>query len=213
MKIAQFQFSLFGINTYVVWDPETRQAAIIDPGMSLPEEVRALDDFISREGLTVTNIINTHLHIDHSIGNAIAAGKYGAPVLAHADDEPLGKHTQDQARMFGMGGDYQPVEISTYLKDGDVVKVGNGSLLVMHAPGHSPGHIVLYDKADGVLFAGDVLFKGSIGRTDLPGGNHRQLLDSISLKLLQLPDDTIVYPGHGPATTIGDERRLNPFLQ
>ncbi len=213
MKVAIFQFYLFGINTYVVYDPATLCCAVIDPGMLGPKEEKAMTDFISRNNLKLTHIINTHLHIDHAVGNSFLKEEYKVPVLASKDDEPLGERMQQQAMMFGINEKFKDVEISEYIKDGDVIKIGDGELQVIAVPGHSQGSVALYDKKDGFLISGDALFQGSIGRTDLPGGNHQQLIDSIKSKLLTLPGDTIVYPGHGGATTIADEKRLNPFLK
>lgn len=213
MKIAIFQFSLFGINTYVVYDPATLCCAIIDPGMLGLQEEKAMTDFIGKNQLKVTHIINTHLHLDHAVGNNFLKDTYKVPILAHKDDEPLGERMQQQAYMFGINENFKGVEISDYLTDGEIIKIGDGELKVISVPGHSPGSVAFYDKKDGFLIAGDALFKGSIGRTDLPGGNHTQLLSSIKDKLFTLPKNTVVYPGHGPATTIGDEMRLNPYLQ
>lgn len=213
LKIARFEFSLFGINTYVVFDPESREAAIIDPGMMGIEEENAMRDFIEHEHLKVTHLINTHLHIDHAVGNRFVADRYGVGVEAHPLDEPLLQRIMDQAREFGIREKVHPTEIEHRLKEGDVIRIGSGSLEVIHVPGHSPGSIVLYDRADGFIIAGDVLFQGSIGRTDLPGGSYDQLVRGITEKLLQLPDNTDVFPGHGPATTIGRERVANPFLR
>lgn len=212
MKIAKFEFSLFGINTYVVYDPSTRKAAVIDPGMIEPEEERALAGFISKNGLTVTHVINTHLHIDHAVGDKYAANLFKAPVLAHPDDEFLGTHLQQQAASFGILERVDNISLTSRLEDGEEIKIGNGILKVIHVPGHSPGSVALYDAQDGFLISGDALFAGSIGRTDLPGGNHNQLLDSVKNKLLTLPPETVVYPGHGTATTIGREASSNPFL-
>ncbi len=212
LKIAIFQLSLFGINTYIVYDPISKDAAIIDPGMSNQREQDALDTFIEKEGLKITHIINTHLHIDHAIGNSYASEKYQAPVLANKLDAPLGQNILQQAQMFGLNINPKGVEISQYISDGDKIKIGNGELTAIHVPGHSPGSIVLYDKADGFMIAGDVLFLRSIGRTDLPGGNHQDLINGIKNKLFTLPDDTKVYPGHGDPTTIGYEKSHNPFF-
>lgn len=212
MKVIQFQFALFGINTYLVVDPDTLKCAIIDPGMMDSEEEEVLDKYIKRNNLEVTKIINTHLHIDHVAGINFSKDTYNVPVLGNKEDEPLGQHVGEQAAMFGLPGQLEPVALNHYLNDGDVIKIGNGTLTVIHVPGHSPGSIALYDKADGFVITGDALFQGSIGRTDLPGGSMPQLVKSIKEKLLPLPDDTVVYPGHGPATTIGSERRYNPFL-
>lgn len=213
MKVAIFQFYLFGINTYVVYDPTTLCCAVIDPGMLGPKEEKAITDFISKNNLKLTHIINTHLHLDHAIGNGFLKDTYKVPVLASKADEPLGKRMQEQAMMFGINEKFKGVEITDYLNDGDIIKIGDGELQVIAVPGHSQGSVALYDKKDGFLISGDALFQGSIGRTDLPGGNYAQLIDSIKTKLLTLPEDTIVYPGHGEPTTIADEKKLNPFLR
>ena len=212
MKIARFEFSLFGIITYALFDPVTKDCAIVDPGMSTDQERQAVAAFIANNGLHLTHIINTHLHIDHAIGNSWLKEHYNAPVEGNEADLPLGARMMEQAAMFGIPIEVKQVEIDRKLKAGDIIKIGDGQLKVLHVPGHSPGSIALYDEADGFAIVGDALFAGSIGRTDLPGGNHRQLLQSIRENLLTLPDDTIVYPGHGSATTIGHERNTNPFL-
>lgn len=213
MKVAIFQLGLFGINTYIVYDEITRDCAIIDPGMSTPEEERAVTEYIEKQGLYVTHIINTHLHIDHAIGDDFVSKKYGISPKAHKADLPLGRGLKRQAQMFGLGIDVKDPEISEYIEDGDIIKIGTGELKAIHVPGHSPGSIVLYDSADGFIIAGDVLFRGSIGRTDLEGGDYATLINGIKDILLPLPSSTIVYPGHGPYTTIGDERASNPFLR
>ena len=213
LKIAKFGFMIFGINTYVVYDPEAKKAAIIDPAMINEEEEAAMVNFIRRENLEVTHVINTHLHIDHAIGNKYAAETFKAPILAHRDDEFLGKRMREQAAEFNLGQKVDNVSITTYLEDGDMVKIGNGSLEVLHVPGHSPGSIALYDADDKFVIVGDALFAGSIGRTDLPGGDYEQLIKAIHNKLMTLPPDTVVYPGHGPATTVGHEATANPFLR
>ncbi len=212
MKVAKFEFSLFGINTYVVYDPATKKCAVIDPGMSDQEEEEALTGFITRNGLTVTHIINTHLHIDHAIGDRFASETFGAPVLAHPDDSFLGERLQEQARQFGIAGRIDNMSEIRPLRDGEKIEIGNGELTVIHVPGHSPGGVALYDKEGGYVISGDSLFSGSIGRTDLPGGDMRQLIGAVRSRLLTLPTDTVVYPGHGPATTIARERASNPFL-
>lgn len=212
MQVAIFQFSLFGINTYLIFDPETKQCVVVDPGMSNPQEEKAIENFIAEKGLTLTQIINTHLHIDHVAGVPFLRKKYGVPVLAHEGDEILGLKISHQAAAFGLDLDLDSIEISEYLKAGDVIKVGNGQLKVLAVPGHSKGSIALYDPEGGFLISGDALFKGSIGRTDLPGGDYKELIDSIEDQLLSLPDSTVVFPGHGPSSTIGEEKRTNPFL-
>lgn len=203
---------MFGINTYAVYDPATRKCAIVDPGMSNAEEEEAITDFVKRNDLEVIHIINTHLHIDHAVGDSFASRHYGAPILAHRDDEFLGARMRMQADMFGIRERVEDVTITGYLEDGEKIKIGEGTLEVLHVPGHSPGGAALYDREDGFVIAGDSLFAGSVGRTDLPGGNASQLLSSVREKLLALPADTVVYPGHGPATSIGREKAHNPFL-
>lgn len=212
MQVAIFQFSLFGINTYLVFDEATKKCAVIDPGMSKREEEKAIENFIAEKGLTLTHIINTHLHIDHVAGIPFLRERYGAPVLAHEGDRDLGEHLDQQAAMFGLTMRPGTLEISEYIKTGDKIKIGDGVLEVISVPGHSKGSVALYDRAGGYLISGDALFKGSIGRTDLPGGNYKELIDSIEDGLMSLPDDTVVLPGHGPATTIGEEKVSNPFL-
>lgn len=213
MKLVKFGFSLFGINTYVVVDEATKKCAVVDPGMIEPEEENALVNYIERNGLTVTHVINTHLHVDHAVGDKFVADKFKVPVLGHKSDETLGARMQQQAMMFGMREKLDAVSLTSYLEDGDKVKVGEGELDVLHVPGHSPGSIALYDPEGKYVIVGDALFDGSIGRTDLPGGDFGTLINSIRSKLLTLPDDTTVYPGHGPATTIGKEKKYNPYLR
>lgn len=177
-----------------------------------PREEEAIDNFIEKNNLKLTHIINTHLHLDHAVGNAYLKKKYQVPVLASKADEPLGKRMQEQANMFGINERFKGIEITDYLVDGEKIKIGDGELEVIAVPGHSQGSLALYDKKDNFIISGDALFQGSIGRTDLPGGNYNQLIESIKTRLFTLPDDTIVYPGHGGATTIADEKKLNPFL-
>lgn len=212
MKLAKFGFLLFGINCYVAYDPESKECAIIDPGIIEQREKDALKNFISKNGLKVTNLINTHLHIDHCIGNNFIIQEYGVGNKAHKGDEILGERVKQQAMMFGINEPVNDVEISTYLEEGDIIKIGNDELKVIHIPGHSQGSIALYNAKDKFIIVGDILFQGSIGRTDLPGGNHTQLITGIKKKLMSLPDDVTVYPGHGPSTTIGEERTYNPYL-
>lgn len=212
MNIAKFGFSLFGINTYVVYDPVSKECAIIDPGMITDEERDAMVNFIKKNDLKPVHLINTHLHIDHCIGNGFIQEKYGLGTSAHSADEILGKRLKEQADMFGIPFNPKDIEITTHLKTGDVIRIGNGELKVIHVPGHSPGGIALYDEKDKFIISGDSLFQGSIGRTDLPGGDHAALLKAIRENLFTLPDDVRVYPGHGPETQIGYERRGNPFF-
>ncbi len=201
MDIHSFQVTPFFENCFVVCDGG--EALVIDPGDVTPRMLRLLADY------AVRGIVNTHCHCDHCGGNAELKAKTGADLLIHPEDLPLLRSMDVQARMFGIGTASSP-DPDRFLNEGDEVAVGAARFRVLHTPGHSPGHIVL--AGNGVALVGDVLFAGSISRTDLPGGDYRQLLQSIHDKLLTLPDETVVYSGHGPETTIGAERRTNPFL-
>ncbi len=202
MEIKTFVMTPFAMNCYVIKDGG--EAIVIDPG----EATRELKAFVADD--KVTMIFNTHCHIDHSGGNAGMVAATGAPLVCHRDDLPLLRALTQQGMMFGVACEASP-EPDQFIEEGDVVKVGNVELKILHTPGHAPGHVVLV--GDGFVIGGDVLFNGSIGRTDLPGGDYDQLIDSIQTKLMPLPDETIVYCGHGPATTIGRERATNPFLR
>lgn len=197
-------------NCSVLGDPATREAIVIDPG----DEVERILAVLAKHGLSVKAIVNTHAHIDHVGGLRKMKEATGAPVLMHAEDLELYRHLDVQAQWIGMQAPAQ-VEVDTLLREGDAVRWGQREARVMHTCGHTPGSICLHvpNETAGLLFAGDTLFAGSIGRTDLWGGSFEDILRSIHQKLLALPDDTVVYPGHGPATTIGQERETNPFLR
>lgn len=205
MKVHAFTVGPVQSNSYLLADEATREAALFDPGM----ESEPVAEVLARERLTLTAIINTHGHFDHVFGNAYFKAKTGAPLLMHRADLDLVKRLEEQSLYFGFRATPSPPP-DRFLEEGDEVRVGGIRLRVLHTPGHSPGGICLV--TDGTAFVGDTLFAGSIGRTDLPGGSAETLLTSIREKLLTLPDDTVIYPGHGPATTIGHERRHNPFL-
>lgn len=212
MKIARFVFQLFGINTYVVWNPTTLECGIVDPGMSSAQEEQALINFISKNGLKIKHLINTHLHVDHVAGNQFVMRQADVKPEAHAADLFLGQRVGQQAEEFGLPIKPDGVEIAVKLEDGDAIRFGGEELKVIHVPGHSPGSLALYDKEGGWLISGDALFRESIGRTDFPGGSMPQLKASIREKLFVLPDNTVVYPGHGEPTTIGHEKRYNYFV-
>ena len=220
-------------NCHVLGDAETGEALVVDPG----DEVERIEEIVARHRLKVRAIVSTHAHIDHVGGLARLAQSTGAPVLMHAADLPLYENLEIQAALLGMPTP-QATKVDELLKEGDSVRWGRFSAQIFHTPGHSPGSITLYLPGDVAarnvgaqakgdapedavnveqnaprLFAGDTLFAGSIGRTDLWGGSYPQIIDSIREKLLVLPDSTIVLPGHGPATTIGEERESNPFLR
>ncbi len=212
MKVSRFVFNMFGVNTYVMWDEDSREAAIVDPGMIDEDERKALDSFIERNKLKVTQLLNTHMHLDHIFGNAYVKDKYGLEIKANPDDNFLGLTLNEQAERFHLPVKLTDTGLDVELHDGDKLYLGTEPIDVISVPGHSPGSIALYCPESGFVITGDALFKGSIGRTDLPKGNHRQLLDSIDRRLFTLPDDTVVLPGHGPETTIGFEKAHNPYF-
>jgi len=211
MEIKQFVFSPFQENTYVAFT-DTLEAMIIDPGCYSTEEEKQLRLFIEDKGLNVTHLVNTHLHLDHAFGNSFVEKTWNVKTEAHAGDAFWLKGMAGQCRMFGLEMRNPAPDISKELQEGDSIELGSEIFEVLHVPGHSPGSIVLYNAKAHVLFVGDVLFEGSIGRTDLQGGNYTQLIKGIQDKLLVLPDETVVYSGHGSATTIGKEKASNPFL-
>ena len=202
MEILSFEVTAFLENCYVMRDGG--EALIIDPGDCNDDILAAI------EGHTVNTIVNTHCHIDHVGGNGRLKDHTGAALVCPEGEVPLLQALPQQAAMFGMAAAASPMP-DGFIAEGDKVTVGSVTMNVLSTPGHSPDHIVLV--GDGFVMGGDVLFQGSIGRTDLPGGDHDQLLESIRTKLWPLPDDTVVYCGHGPTTTIGAERQSNPFLQ
>lgn len=212
MKVKQLTVNPFQENTYVVWDDATLEAAIIDCGALFPGEKERIAAFIEDNRLTVTCLLNTHLHLDHSFGNVWAAERYAAPLMAHLGDEELGMQIGAQAQRFGLPIEVKAKKIDTYLADGDVVRIGDHRLQVIHTPGHTPGGVCFYSTESKVLFSGDTLFEGSIGRTDLDGGSYGALIGAVKNRLMTLPDDTVVNCGHGPSTSIGFERKNNPFL-
>ncbi len=198
-------------NTYILSD-ETKECVIIDPGCLSPEERDSVAKFIDEKGYKPVRLLQTHMHLDHVFGSKFIADKYNLKLEAHKDDEFWGAQTVDYAANFGMQLDSNPPAIGNYLNEGDKVTFGQSSLEVIHVPGHSPGGIVFYSKSDKMAIVGDVLFRESIGRADLPGGDFDVLVSNIKSKLLALDDDVAVYPGHGPSSTIGHERQNNPFL-
>jgi hydroxyacylglutathione hydrolase len=192
-------------NCYLVGDESTRQAAVIDPG----GDVRDILSMAEELHLEIIYVIDTHAHFDHMAGNAELMAATGARLILHRGDAALLSHGGGAA-VFGILDVASP-PADTFVSDGDTIQIGELALNVLHTPGHTPGGISLYSAAEGVLFSGDLLFYSGIGRTDLPGGDYDTILLSLS-KVLSLPDNTLVYPGHGPATTIGFEKRNNPFL-
>ncbi len=212
MRVSRFTFNMFGVNTYILWDNNSREAMIVDPGMVDDNEREIINNFITSNKLKPTHLVNTHMHIDHSFGISYIAEKYRLRLECNHADQFLAERLKEQAQMFGLPISIDELEISIGLNDGDILKIGTEEVQILQVPGHSPGSIVIYAPESSFLISGDVLFNSSIGRTDLPGGNYNQLISAINNKLMTLPDDTIVYPGHGPETTIGHEKLHNPYL-
>jgi hydroxyacylglutathione hydrolase len=196
----------FAENCYLVFDPDHPDTVLVDPG---DETDRFLAEARAHHR-TITAIWLTHAHVDHITGVAPIHQATGAPISLHRADLPLYQRLPEQARWLGIPASTPPPP-DHFLEDREILRIGGVSVEVRHAPGHTPGHVCFVGP--GVVLAGDVLFAQSIGRTDLPGGDHQALLASIHRELLTLPDETIVYPGHGPPTTVGTERRSNPFLR
>jgi len=211
MVVSSFTMNGFAENTFVLYD-DSKECVIIDPGCNNAEERQLLVDFIESNELKPVKLVNTHCHIDHVLGNDFISKKYNLPLISHKGEQVVLDNMETAARIYNIPYDLSP-DITVFIDEGEFLKFGNTSLEIYFAPGHSPAHIVLFHRETNQLIAGDVLFQRSIGRTDLPGGDYDTLIKSIKTKLLPLGDDVKVYCGHGPSTTIGEERLLNPFLQ
>ena len=210
INIKKFTFNPVGVNAYLLWD-ESKEAVLIDPACFYAEERAELSLFVEEKGLKVVQLLNTHGHFDHLMGNSFAEEQWHLKCRIHAGDLPLAGQAKHQAMFFGITMPNPNTPIA--LNPGDVITFGHSALNFFHVPGHSDGSVAYYSEPDKLLIVGDILFEGSVGRTDLPGGNHALLISGIKEKLLILPDDTKVFPGHGNDTTIGRERYTNPFLQ
>lgn len=210
MEVKALTFNDFAENTYILWD-ESKECAIVDPGCSNVTEEKRLVDFIGSHGLKPVLLINTHAHIDHVFGIDFVNQKWGLKLHIHRGEQPMLDMLPQISKMYGLniGSIEAPIE---YIDEGDTVSFGRTTLDLLLTPGHSPASVCFLHRGSKQLIAGDVLFQGSIGRTDLPGGDYDTLIASITDKLFPLGDDVIVYPGHGPATTIEVERKSNPFL-
>lgn len=210
LEIKSFTFNPFAENTYVLYD-ETKEAIIIDPGCYEKKEKDLLTDFIKSKDLQVVKLLNTHCHIDHVLGNAFIKRTFNVDLFIHQEDAQVLKAVEAYAGNYG----FQHYEATTedhYLEDGQNITFGNTTLSIIWVPGHAPGHVIFYHEESLNCIGGDTLFEGSIGRTDLPGGDHPTLIKAIKTKMLTLDDEVVVYPGHGPSTTIGMEKIHNPFV-
>lgn len=211
LYLHSFVFNPFQENTYIISN-DNNDCWIVDPGMYDNAETKQLIDFITEKKLTPKSIINTHTHLDHIFGVQALKGLYNIPFGIHKLDEPVLAGAKGSAMLFGFNFSNTP-EADFYIDEANEIQLGTDKLAVFLTPGHSPGSICFYNKQEHWLIGGDVLFAGSIGRTDLPGGNYDVLLNSIKTSLWPLPDETVVHSGHGPLTKIGNEKASNPFLQ
>jgi glyoxylase-like metal-dependent hydrolase (beta-lactamase superfamily II) len=211
IQIQRFTFNDFQVNTYLLWD-ETLDAVLIDAACYDKEEQSELNDFIEGKGLHLVENLNTHCHIDHVLGNGFVSAQFGVNPRYHKDSEFFFHTAREIGSSFGFRlGEIPPS--AGYLEDGQKITWGNSSLTVLFTPGHAQGHVCFFQPDQGFVITGDVLFKDTIGRTDLPSGNFDLLMHSIKTKLFTLPETTVVWPGHGPETDIGYESRNNPFIR
>lgn len=213
MTIKKFQFNPFPVNTFVISDSESKECAIIDPGCYWAEEREELRNYINNNSLQVKHLLLTHLHLDHALSVPFCSKTFDVPFSASKKDEFLLSSARTQAASYGLKLEDDPIPVKIDLKEGDLLKLGKHEIHVLEVPGHSPGSLVFYIPSAAALFVGDVLFQGSIGRTDLPGGDYESLIRNIKNKLFTLPANTTVYTGHGPETNIANEQKNNPFFK
>jgi hydroxyacylglutathione hydrolase len=211
LNIKKFKFNPIDVNAFILWD-ETLECVLIDPSCYYPEEQDELKRFIESNKLKPVRLLNTHGHFDHLMGNRFVEKNWQLQCEIHADDNYLVQHAGNTALKFGIDMP-SPPPAGRFLEDGELINFGTSALKVIHVPGHSAGGVAFYSKADKLLITGDILFYRSIGRTDLPMGNHDLLISGIKDKLMVLDENVIVYCGHGSETTIGDEKRYNPYLK
>lgn len=211
LTIKSFIFNPVQENTYILYN-EKKEACIIDPGCYFEEEQQTLTTFIENNGLTPLLLLNTHCHLDHVFGNKFIFETWGLVPHIHEKEKPVLKFARQSGEAWGLPFDNYEGEV-VVLKEGEKIAVGTDQLDILFTPGHSPGSVSFYHEPGGFVIGGDVLFSGSIGRTDLPGGDFHTLINSIQTRLFTLPDDTKVYSGHGPVTTVGFEKMNNPFVK
>lgn len=210
IKIKKFTFNPFQENTYLLINEE-KDCIVVDPGCFNRNEESELSSYIETNNLNPTMLINTHAHIDHVLGNHFVANQYQLGLSIFQSEYPMLEMAIRSSEMYGIPYTPSP-DPQFFLKDGDTIEFGNTSFDVLHVPGHAPDHIVLINENENIMIGGDVLFKQSIGRTDLPGGNHKDLIQNIKTKIFPLKESIVVYSGHGPETTIGEEKNNNPFF-
>ena len=211
LTVKAFSFNPVEENTYVLYN-EKRECCIIDPGFYFPEEREKFKKFIDGSNLRPILLLNTHCHLDHIFGNRFVSKTWGLILHLNQLEKPVLEYGPVSGQLWQLPFDNYDGEMK-FIDEGDVITIGEDEMTVLFTPGHSPGHVSFYSKANKFVISGDVLFEGSVGRTDLPGGDFNILEESIRAKLYTLPEDTIVYPGHGETTTIGDEMKTNPFVK
>lgn len=211
LTVQSFTFNPVQENTYVVYN-DKKECCIIDPGCYFASEEQELKSYIVNNGLQPVYLLNTHCHLDHIFGNRFVSKTFGLELYMHRLDKPVLEYGPVSGQMWQLPFDNYDGPLH-FLEEGDVVKLGEDELRILFTPGHSPGSISFYNQPEKFIISGDVLFQGSIGRTDLPGGDFETLEESIKRKMYTLPADVIVYSGHGPSTTIGDEMKTNPFVR
>lgn len=211
MNIKKFTFNPFQENTYVLWD-KTKECIIVDPGCYNQNERKELVDFISSNQLIPKKLINTHCHIDHILGNKFISDYFKIDLYAHKNELDILNMSKEIAETYGLIDYQESPKVKFFITEDETISFGKVSLDVLFTPGHSPGHISLLNREEKIIISGDVIFQGSIGRTDLPGGDFNVLIKSIKDKILCLHDETIIYSGHGQNTTIGKEKTSNPFI-
>lgn len=212
MLTKAFIFNPVGENTYVIWDEKTREAAIIDAGMSNNRENTAVSELVAKENLQLKYALQTHMHFDHVWGLSFIQETYGIKPLCHKADESIYRDAPEMTSMFRLSMNWNLPAIERFIDEGEVLYLGETAIKVLHTPGHTPGGLSFYIESAKTVFTGDTLFQGSIGRTDLPGGNFPEEMNSIQTKIITLPADTLICSGHGPQSTVGWELRNNPYL-